>query len=356
MMAETQARLADILRKQGRTEEALKNYEEALENFRQDAGNNLRNLARIFNAEGEIVLDQPDPDYDRTMAYFTDTWSILNVYSGEQADRDEVARAMINLASIGYIKPVENPSQAEANLKDAEELFASARLISPNAQEMATNILQKRLENLGKEFARGSKNVDASASGYEQVLKLKEDKINAGDLTQVEIAEVIIHGLDEVYRAQGNYEKLIKLYHRALDIRSKEHDGVKSTDVYKTYNDLGELYLYLKDYKSAEESYQNALRVVQSVSEKNQSSVLVVNSLINLANVYSEQGTYAQAEPLYKQAMLNLENGKRKDTLEMADILERYAEVLQNTNRATQAVKLKEDAKAIRSRLMRAGS
>ena len=348
--ADIQAKLADVLRKQGKNEEALKNYIEAIKIFKQNLESNALNLASSFNAVGEIYRDQPNPNYQKASESFLNVQGVVNVYSDQQAEKDELARSLINLASISYTRPGQNSLQAQGDVKYADDLINRARLISPNAQAMESNILQKHLEDLGKGFTHGG--TTGNESTYEEVLKLKEDKINAGDLAQVESAEVVIHGLEAVYRAQGNYEKLVALYKRALDIRIKEHNDANTPDVYKTYNDIGELYLYLKDYKSAEESYQNALDIVERVFGKDQGSALVVTSLINLADVYRAQGKYAQAEPLYKQAMLNLENGKRKDTLEMADILERYAEVLQNTNRATEAGKLKEDAKAIRSKLM----
>jgi tetratricopeptide (TPR) repeat protein len=349
MMAEIQAKLADVLRKQGKNEEALKNYNEAIKIFKQNPESNTLSLASSFNAVGEIYLEQPNPDYQKASESFVNVGGVVNVYSDKQAEKDELARSLIHLSNIRYTRPGQNQLQAEGNIKYADGLINRARLISPNAQAMESEILQKHLDDLGRNFTHGG--TTGNESAYEQILSSKEEKINAGDLTQVESAEVVIHGLEAVYRTQGNYEKLIALYKRALNIRIKAHNDANTPDVYKTYNDIGELYLYLKDYKSTEESYQNALNIVERVFGKDQGSALVVTSLLNLAGVYRAQGKYAQAEPLYKQAMLNLENGKRKDTLEMADILERYAEVLQNTNRATEASKLTEDAKAIRSKL-----
>jgi tetratricopeptide (TPR) repeat protein len=350
-LAEIHANLADVLRKQGKNAEALTNYNQAIKFFLKNRQSNALSLASSYNAVGEIYLALPEPDDQKAAENFVKVEGVVNVYS-DQEEKDELARALINLASLSYTRARQDPSNAEKYVKDAGEKVNSARLNSPKAQEMESTLLKKQLDDLGKNFTYGGTSGDASASAYEQVLRLKEAQINAGDLTQVESAEVVIHGLEEVYRAQGNYEKLVALDRRALDIRIKEHNEVNTPDVYKTYNDIGELYLYMKDYKSAEASYQNALGIVQRVFGKEQDSSLVVTSLLNLAGVYSEQGKYAEAETLYRQAMLSLENGKRKDTLEMADIKEKYAEVLQNTNRATEAGKLKEEARAIRSKLM----
>jgi tetratricopeptide (TPR) repeat protein/energy-coupling factor transporter ATP-binding protein EcfA2 len=365
IMAEIQARLADVLRKQSKNDEALTNYKEAIEIFKRDKESNALSLASSYNAVGEIYLEQTNPDsQQQAKDSFMNVQGVVNVYSDQQAEKDELARALINLASVNYARPEQNRTvvidppvggggdepSGDNRIKYADELVSRARLISPNAQAMESRILQRHLDDLGKNFAQKGANEDEST--YEEVLKQKEDKINAGDLAQVESAEVVIHGLEGLYRAQGNYEKLVALYKRALDIRIKEHNDASTPDVYKTYNDIGELYLYLKDYKNAEVTYQKALDIVERVFENDQSSAYVVASLLNLANVYSEQAKYAQAELLYKQAMLNLENGQRKNTVEMADILERYAEVLQNTKRATEANKLKEDAKTIRSNLM----
>lgn len=67
--------------------------------------------------------------------------------------------------------------------------------------------------------------------------------------------------------------------------------------------------------------------------------------------MYQLQNKNAQAEALYKQALANLERDPRfPDPFRMADTLESYAKVLENTGRTGEAAKLKARAKALRPR------
>jgi tetratricopeptide (TPR) repeat protein len=65
-------------------------------------------------------------------------------------------------------------------------------------------------------------------------------------------------------------------------------------------------------------------------------------SLMALALLYHAQGQYAEAEPLYKQALAIKED--------VVAALENYADLLRKTNRQTEAEKMEARAKAIRAK------
>jgi tetratricopeptide (TPR) repeat protein/energy-coupling factor transporter ATP-binding protein EcfA2 len=345
-LADLYANLGDVQRKQGKNTDALASYNQALQKYSGPLSND-RGIADSLNAMGEIY--QKRGDLQKAEESFTKVTDSINA-NGSQAEKDELARALINLAGLKYMLATKNPPEAQKYVGEAEELSSRALAISPDAQDMSRRILEAPLNALsGMGFAKD--NPYGGELPYEQVLTLKEAKIKEGDLTQAQSAEDVVRGLERIYRAQGNDEKLVALYKRALALRIKENkDTTDNPDVYGTYNNLAGAYLSMKDYKNAEETYQKALGIVERVFGK-EDGLLVVNSLINLANVYRQQRKYAEAEPLYQRAKLNLEKAKHDETPEMVQVLEGYADVLQNTNRAKEAETLKEAAQKIRSKI-----
>jgi tetratricopeptide (TPR) repeat protein len=67
-----------------------------------------------------------------------------------------------------------------------------------------------------------------------------------------------------------------------------------------------------------------------------------------LAELYSAQGKYAQAEPLYKSSLSILEKAYGPKHPNIATVLNNYAAVLRKTNRAKEAAALEARAEAMR--------
>jgi len=68
-----------------------------------------------------------------------------------------------------------------------------------------------------------------------------------------------------------------------------------------------------------------------------------------LAGLYDAQGRYAQAEPLYQQALAIVEKALRPDHPDVARVLENYAALLHKLNRDAEADKMEARAQAIRA-------
>ncbi len=76
----------------------------------------------------------------------------------------------------------------------------------------------------------------------------------------------------------------------------------------------------------------------------------MANSLNNLAELYREQGKYAQAEPLYQRALAIVEKALGPDRPDVAQALENYADLLSRMGRDEGAAKLEARAQAIRAK------
>jgi tetratricopeptide (TPR) repeat protein len=80
----------------------------------------------------------------------------------------------------------------------------------------------------------------------------------------------------------------------------------------------------------------------------------VVQSLSNLADLYSVQGRYADAEPLYQKSLDIGERALGPEHPGVAGIQEKYAELLRKAKRVAEAEKLEARAKAIRAKQAKA--
>ena len=76
----------------------------------------------------------------------------------------------------------------------------------------------------------------------------------------------------------------------------------------------------------------------------------VATGLNNLANLYSAQGRYAQAEPLYQRSLAIDEQALGPEHPGVATSLENYAALLRETGRGEEAEEMEARAKAIRAK------
>ena len=74
---------------------------------------------------------------------------------------------------------------------------------------------------------------------------------------------------------------------------------------------------------------------------------MVGQSLSKLGALYSSQGRYAEAEPLFKRTLAIIQTSLGPKHPGMARVLYRYAEVMRKTGRSVDAVKLEARARAV---------
>ena len=76
----------------------------------------------------------------------------------------------------------------------------------------------------------------------------------------------------------------------------------------------------------------------------------MAKSLNNLGVLYRAQGKYAEAEPLFKQALAIKKKVLGSEHPGVATSLENYAALLRKTGRSAEAAKIEARAKAIRAK------
>ncbi len=72
--------------------------------------------------------------------------------------------------------------------------------------------------------------------------------------------------------------------------------------------------------------------------------------LSRLGSIYGKLGRFAEAEPLYKRALVIAEKGLGPEHPRVATSLENYAALLRKTNRVAEAVEMEARASLIRAK------
>src|SRR5439155_3040183 len=101
-------------------------------------------------------------------------------------------------------------------------------------------------------------------------------------------------------------------------------------------------------YAEAEPLFRQALEITEHAKGAEHLDVAII--LNNLGELYYVQGRYAEAEPLYQRALSIKEKMLGPDDLGLATTLENYAVLLARTNREDQATTLAARAKSIRAK------
>jgi tetratricopeptide (TPR) repeat protein len=101
------------------------------------------------------------------------------------------------------------------------------------------------------------------------------------------------------YYVKGHYDSTMYFWKKSFELFEKYHPSIP--DYAKSLNNLGALYNYMGDYKSAEPYYKEALEIIMKALGAEHPDY--ASSLNNLGALYSDMGDYKSAEPYYKQAL-----------------------------------------------------
>ena len=142
---------------------------------------------------------------------------------------------------------------------------------------------------------------------YQAALRMA-DEFDPEDLRTA----VTLNELAVLYHARGRLSEAEPLYRRALAIWEKLPERMELATL---LSNLARLCLDQEKYDEVVALSKRALGISQSIAPNHPE---VANSLNNLADVHAIQGRYAEAEPLYRQALTILENSFGKEHPEVA--------------------------------------
>lgn len=209
------------------------------------------------------------------------------------------------------------------------------------AQEIGPDV-RAEIERLSASAVKlyQEKKFDEALQPARRALSLSEKSYGDGH----ELVAVSLNNLAKVYGATGKISDAEKLYRRALAIYEKLL-GPDSLNGAAILDSLGYLELVARhDPDGAEALFRRGVEIREKVLGAGHEDTL--RSIDNLLAVYYEKGDVAKAEPLLRQVV-----EAREKALEPADprlivALERYACLLRQAKRYTEAAKLEDRAYA----------
>ncbi len=189
--------------------------------------------------------------------------------------------------------------------------------------------------NLGKIYQEQKKFAEAEPLFQQDIAlaeKIDPDWLAVELLTQADF-----------YRAWGKYDRAELATNRAIALREAKLKGLgpdgdvldAQLDVSICLDNLGQTCLAWGHLEQAEAAYRRSLAIGEKYLNPDQSDLRP--RLLGLADTLRAERKYDQAEPLYKRALDNVKKSLGIDSIEAADILDKYAALLNDMQRPDEA-------------------
>ena len=128
---------------------------------------------------------------------------------------------------------------------------------------------------------------------------------------------------------------------------AKESTQASAHELWETYNNAGIEAYERGNYAEAEKQWLASLKEAETIGPEDPRLAFSLN---NLANLYNDQGKYAEAEPLYQRALVIREKALGPGHSAVATSLENYADLLREMGRDDEAAEMETRAQAIRAK------
>jgi CHAT domain-containing protein/Tfp pilus assembly protein PilF len=184
-----------------------------------------------------------------------------------------------------------------------------------------------RLVNKGK--------VDDALARLQPALALREKLFGHDDASLV----LPLYVSGNAYLKKPDYAKAVAFYERALKIQDARNPDAMAA--YLILNNLGIVYMTMDQYDRAEQVLLRAIGISDSVYGPGNPSSL--NSRVNLANLYDEEGDYVKAQEMFEKALVDAEKVSPGDP-GLSVILSNLAGVLSERGDYESAVRISQRA------------
>lgn len=320
--------------------------------------NALANLYRIQNR---------DQDVERVLLR---RFAIIKEAYG--LNDSNVALALDSLADV-YIR--------QRNYTKAESLYKEALANLEKASDDTRQTRLKMFDGLLSVY-RSERAYAASEALLQQCLKLAEELVG----TEHPLFAGYLNAQGSLFLDQEKYVAAEPVFKRALDIREKALPP-ENSDIAQSLNNLAKDYYYQGKYVEAEPLYIKAISISQKLKDpspsdwawytknyalllyaqgktaqaeplfekarkffaENQRDRDVAFSLYELAELYRRQKKYEEAEAWFKKAIPLMEKASGQNQYEVATTLDKYAALLRETGRESEAIPFEARVKEIKS-------
>lgn len=150
--------------------------------------------------------------------------------------------------------------------------------------------------------------------------------------------------LARVYQQTRQWAAAAPLFEQILAMYAEKGTD-QSPEAGNTQNDVGIVYVKLRQLSKAEDAFNASLKIKRKKYKQNLASIALV--LSNLGELYRQQGKWKEAEELHRQAITDKENELGPDHPSLVTSLNNLAIVLRETKRGDESVPFLERAIAI---------
>ncbi len=324
----------------------------------------LTNLGVLFNSRGQF--DKAEPLFERAVAIKQKSLGAFDVEVVDSAARlcqfylkrkkyekaDPICQKIIQFGDM-QIRDLNNMDSSFKHLdayyahhKEMEKAKGLLAQMKQLTQSKSTNnslelaVLLDQVADSYMERRQGT-NKTESERLYKQSLGLREHVLSGNHLA---LAQSYAN-LGKLYAEEGRHALAEPLLQRAFSI-SKETVGAAKPQTYGYLDALSQSTLALGKPAKAEELYRQAQAACEAAYGKSSGQLADIN--LTLATLLENRGQYREAATLVGDALKIKEKINGPQHASLASILEKYAYLLNKTDRAKEAMKLQSRAKDIK--------
>jgi len=255
---------------QGRYEEALDHYQEALDIHREvgnrtGEGTSLNNIGLVYYEQGR---------YEEALDHYQQALEVARTVDNRTGEG-------ITLNNIGLVYAAQG--RYEEALNHYQQALAIAREVNNRSGEGRT------LDSIGLIYNVQGR-YEETLNYYQQALSIQRD---VGD-RQGE--STTLNNIGLIYYEQGRYDDALEHFQQALSIQRDIGDRQGEST---TLNNIGLIYYKQGRYENALDHYYQALEIASSISNRSEEG----NVLHNIGLLYDAQGRYDEALEQYQEAL-----------------------------------------------------
>lgn len=276
--------LATLFDSQERYEEAVPLYREAMEIIRPAEGNSNRDyditLNNLARALVELAFEAKQAgDIDRALKYTQEARDLR----AERFGNTHWLVTSLDIDLVDFAERKAMPADQAALLQQADELYDESNRLDQEEQDYEAALLKAEEATQLVEQVRGKQHIQFA---------WKSQKV--GDL---------LIALSRFEEAEPLYRGAEVIFQRDLG----ENDPRFAT----VLSDQGRLYYYMEDYDRAKTLFERALAIYDRLAEEESSKydfgyqygLYYADAISYLGTINSDQGDYAEAERLFKEAL-----------------------------------------------------
>jgi class 3 adenylate cyclase len=231
-------------------------------NYKKGVAYSYKNIGIAYYMQANYV--ESLENYDKALAIFDSL-----------DDKVGVANILSNEASL-YFNQADDEKALELNLKSlkiAEEINDTLRILTA-------------LQNIGAVYSNKPSTLNDALKYYLKALPMSESLKNNDAIGTITV------NVGEIYLSKGDDDSALIYFQKSL----KAYKG--SENIPYSLNDIGKVYQFRKDYKTAIKYHQEAFDISQNLNAR----VDMGQSLLGLGDTYMSQGDAQNAIIYYKRS------------------------------------------------------